>query len=155
MFCDKDILNLNQHPELTWNYAQWQHEKWGVPLEAYLDSLREARDSTTGVPAWYAILDEAGHIIAGLGVIENDFHKRKDLAPNVCAVYVEERWRKQGLARLLLNHVTRELAKKGICDAYLLTDHQDFYEHCGWEFFTIAEEDNGGQARVYHKHTAI
>lgn len=155
MFCDKDILNLNQHPELTWNYAQWQHEKWGVPLEAYLDSLQEARESTTGVPAWYAILDEAGHIIAGLGVIENDFHKRKDLAPNVCAVYVDEHWRKQGLARLLLNHVTRELAKKGICDAYLLTDHQDFYEHCGWEFFTMAEEDNGGQARVYHKHTVI
>ena len=155
MFCDKDILNLNQHPELTRNYAQWQHEKWGVPLEAYLDSLQEARESTTGVPAWYAILDEAGNIIAGLGVIENDFHKRKDLAPNVCAVYVDEHWRKQGLARLLLNHVTRELAKKGICDAYLLTDHQDFYEHCGWEFFTMAEEDNGGQARVYHKHTAI
>ena len=155
MFCDKDILDLNQHPELTRNYAQWQHEKWGVPLEAYLDSLQEARESTTGVPAWYAILGEAGHIIAGLGVIENDFHKRKDLAPNVCAVYVEERWRKQGLARLLLNHVTRELAKKGICDAYLLTDHQDFYEHCGWEFFTMADEDNGGQARVYHKHTAI
>ena len=45
MFCDKDILNLNQHPELTWNYAQWQHEKWGVPMEAYLDSLQEARES--------------------------------------------------------------------------------------------------------------
>ena len=25
-----------------------------------------------------------------MGVIENDFHDRKDLTPNVCAVYTEE-----------------------------------------------------------------
>ena len=128
MYTDESILDLKQHPELTRQYAQWQHEKWGIPLDAYLDSLREARETTTGVPAWYAIMDDAGNIIAGLGVIENDFHKRKDLAPNVCAVFVEPQWRKQGLARLLLNHVTRELAKNGILDAYLLTDHRDFYE---------------------------
>ena len=153
MYTDESILDLKQHPELTRQYAQWQHEKWGIPLDAYLDSLREAQETTTGVPAWYAIMDDAKNIIAGLGVIENDFHKRKDLAPNVCAVFVEPQWRKQGLARLLLNHVTRELAKKGILDAYLLTDHRDFYEHCGWEFFTMVEENGGGQARVYHKHT--
>ena len=79
-------------------------------VKAYLDSMAEAKISQSGVPAWYAILDRDGKIIAGLGVIENDFHKRPDLAPNICAVYVEEGWRKQGLARLLLNHVCGELA---------------------------------------------
>ena len=137
MYTEENILNLNQHPELTRKYAQWQHEKWGIPLDAYLDSLQEALGSSTGVPAWYCVLNDAGDIIAGLGVIENDFHKRKDLAPNVCAVFVEPEYRKQGLARLLLNHVTGELAKKGISDAYLLTDHRDFYEHCGLEFFMM------------------
>lgn len=153
MYCEADIINLKDHPELTQRYAQWQHEKWGVPTQAYLDSLQEAKTSETGVPAWYAILDKAGNIIAGMGVIENDFHKRKDLTPNVCAVYTEESHRKQGLARLLLNHICQELAKKGIHDAYLLTDHRNFYEHCGWEFFTMVEEDGGGTARAYHKHT--
>ncbi len=37
-------------------------------------------------------------IVAGLGVIENDFHNRKDLAPNVCAVYTEEDCRCKGIA---------------------------------------------------------
>lgn len=153
MFCEADILNLNDHPELVEKYAQWQHGKWGVPVQAYLDSMAEAKGSQSGVPAWYVVLDEAGNIIAGLGVIENDFHKRPDLAPNICAVYVEESWRHQGLARLLLNHVCRELAKKGIQDAYLITTHTDFYEHCGWSFYTMAEEDSGEMVRMYHKHT--
>lgn len=153
MYCEADILDLNDHPELTRKYAQWQHEKWGIPVEAYLESLDQAKTTPNGVPCWYAILDGEGNIIAGLGAIENDFHKRPDLAPNVCAVYVEESHRRQGLARLLLNHICQELAKKGIHNAYLLTDHTDFYEHCGWEFFTMVEENGGGTARVYHKHT--
>lgn len=123
-------------------------------MKAYLDSMAEAKISQSGVPAWYAILDRDGKIIAGLGVIENDFHKRPDLAPNVCAVYVEEGWRKQGLARLLLNHVCGELAKKGIHDAYLITTHENFYERCGWSFHTMVEEDSGKQVRMYHKHTS-
>lgn len=150
MFCEADILCLTDHPELTERYAQWQHSKWGVPTQAYLDSLNEAKQSQSGVPAWYAILDDAQNIIAGLGVIENDFHKRPDLAPNVCAVYVEEAWRKQGLARLLLNHACRELASKGIRDTYLITSHTDFYERCGWSFYTMVEEDSGEMTRMYH-----
>lgn len=37
-------------------------------------------------------------IVGGLGVIENDFHNRKDLTPNVCAVYVDEDYLCQGIA---------------------------------------------------------
>lgn len=153
MFQESDIINLNDHPELTDRYAQWQHGKWGVSVQAYLDSMDKAKHSHSGVPAWYAVLDGDGNIIAGLGVIENDFHKRPDLTPNVCAVYVEEAWRKQGLARLLLDHVCRELADKGIHDAYLITTRTDFYEHCGWHFYTMVEEDVGRLVRMYHKHT--
>ena len=90
MFCEADILCLTDHPELTDRYAQWQHSKWGVSVQDYLDSMDEATRSQSGVPAWYAVLDDDGNIIAGLGVIENDFHKRPDLTPNVCAVYVEK-----------------------------------------------------------------
>lgn len=150
MFCEADILCLTDHPELTERYAQWQHSKWGVPTQAYLDSLNEAKQSQSGVPAWYAILDDAQNFIAGLGVIENDFHKRPDLVPNVCAVYVEEAWRKQGLARLLLNHACRKLASKGIHDTYLITSHTEFYERCGWSFYTMVEEDSGEMTRMYH-----
>lgn len=32
------------------------------------------------------------------GSIENDFHDRKDLTPNICAVYTEEAYRGRGIA---------------------------------------------------------
>lgn len=89
--------------------------------------------------------------MGGLGVIENDFHKRQDLRPNIYAVYVEKAWRGQGMARALLAYACTALAEMGEKEVFLLTDHVGFYEACGWEFWCMAEELNGGRARVYRK----
>lgn len=40
-------------------------------------------------PQWYTAMENR-KIIGGMGVIESDFPNRKDLSPNVCAVYTEE-----------------------------------------------------------------
>ena len=66
---------------------------------------------------------------------------------------MEEPYRKRGLAKGLLDHACEELAAYGIEAAYLITDHTDFYERCGWEFFTTVEEDDGGRARMYQRQT--
>ena len=145
------IISVCEHPELFEAAAQWQSSKWKIPVQAYLDSMEEGRTTQSGVPAWYIAQDEAGAIIAGIGVIENDFHKRPDLAPNVCALFVEPAYRKQGIARALLDHVCNCLADKGIRTAYLCTDHVNFYEHCGWNFYCMVEEEGGGSCRLY-KH---
>lgn len=84
------IVRLADEPQKKEQAARWFHEKWGVPLEAYLQSMEESLAQSGPVPAWYLAL-EGGQIAGGLGVIENDFHERKGLAPNICAVYVEER----------------------------------------------------------------
>ena len=44
------------------------------------------------------MLGDNGEIIGGLGVIENDFHDRPDLRPNICAVYVEPVHRCKGMS---------------------------------------------------------
>ena len=80
-------------------------------------------------------------IIGGMGVIENDFHDRKDLAPNVCAVYTEEEYRCNGIAGALLNYVCDDMNTKGITTLYLSTDHTSFYERYGWEFFCMVQGD--------------
>lgn len=128
--------------------AAWFHDKWGVPVEAYLESMEDCQRIQDGVPQWYVVMD-GDAIIAGMGVIENDFHERKDLAPNVCAVYVEEAYRGQGLARDLLRYVCEDMAALGYPQLYLLTSHTEFYEKCGWEFFCHVKEDCGSPARMY------
>lgn len=82
---------------------------------------------------WYLCLD-GDRIVGGLGVIENDFHDRKDLSPNLCAVYVDETHRRRGIAGRLLGMAVEDLRGKGVSPVYLLTDHTGFYERYGWEF---------------------
>lgn len=147
------IENVNE--QLITEAAQWFHEKWGVPVQAYVDSMQQALTAKRGVPAWYVIRGGEGKILAGLGVIENDFHKRPDLTPNICAVYVDKDYRMQGLSRKLLDHACSELAKHGVADAYLITTHTQYYEHCGWEFYTMVEEDEGDMVRMYHRKTSL
>ena len=108
-----NMLLLRAHPEWNERAVQWFHEKWRVPAEAYRESILACQQPGCVVPQWYLVLDDSGEIAAGIGVIENDFHKRRDLSPNVCAVYVEPAHRGQGIARFMLDFVCRDLAAFG------------------------------------------
>lgn len=132
-------MTLRDNPELADAAAQWFHSKWGVPKEAYLECMRQYLSGETEY-GWYLCMD-ADQIVGGMGVIENDFHDRKDLFPNICAVYTEESHRKQGIAGDLLNMVVKDLRSKGISPVYLVTDHTGFYERYGWEFYCLAQGD--------------
>lgn len=103
------------------------------------------------VPQWYAAL-ENGEIIGGLGVIENDFHDRKDLTPNVCAVYVEEAHRCRGIAGKLLDLVCRDMQGFGIDTLYLVTDHTAFYERYGWRFLCMVQGDGEPEPTRMYVH---
>lgn len=146
---DEQILDLRERPELLDRAAEWFHAKWGVPLEAYRESMEECIQRKGPVPQWYVAVD-GDTITGGLGVIENDFHDRKDLAPNVCAVYVEEAYRCRGIAGRLLDHVCEDMAALGVGTLYLLTDHTSFYERYGWEFLCMAQGDGEDEpSRMY------
>lgn len=141
-------ITLREKPQLKDRAAEWFHSKWGVPQEAYRACMESYLNSETEY-GWYLCL--AGNkIIGGLGVIENDFHDRKDLTPNVCAVYTEEEYRGKGIAGHLLNMVVDDLKTKGITPIYLVTDHTDFYERYGWEFFCMVQgDDEPNMTRIY------
>lgn len=136
---DYQLIPLRERPELEQTAAAWFHDKWGVPETAYLECMDAYLSHRTEF-GWYLCL-HGSDIIGGLGVIENDFHDRKELSPNVCAVYVEEAHRKRGLAGRLLNMAVEDLRRKGISPVYLVTDHTGFYERYGWEFFCLAQGD--------------
>ena len=146
-----NYIKLRERQELEVSAADWFHSKWGVPQEAYLECMDDYLNNKTEY-GWYLCLDD-DHIVGGLGVIENDFHDRKDLSPNVCAVYTEEAYRKHGIAGKLLNMVVEDLRSKGITPVYLVTDHTGFYERYGWEFFCMVQGDGEPEmSRMYiHK----
>lgn len=142
---------LRDIPEMKDAAAQWFHDMWGVPKEAYLECMDAYLAGETEY-GWYVCLD-GDKIVGGLGVIDNDFHDRKDLAPNVCAVYVIEEYRCRGIAGRLLDLAVEDQRAHGISPVYLLTDHVGFYERYGWEFFCEAQgEGEQEPSRLYiHK----
>lgn len=137
--CEYRYITLREMPELMEVAASWFHSKWSVPRDAYLECMEAYLNADTEY-GWYLCLDE-DMIVGGLGVIENDFHDRKDLSPNVCAVYTEEDYRCQGIAGQLLNMAVEDLRSRGITPVYLLTNHSGFYERYGWEFLCMAQGD--------------
>lgn len=148
---ENKIITIADHPELLDKAAEWFHAKWGIPLEAYRESMEE---SLTGcaVPRWYVAMKD-NQIVGGLGVIENDFHDRKDLAPNVCAVYVEREYRCRGLAGELLGRVCGDMKERGFEKLYLVTDHTSFYERYGWEFLCMVQGDGEPEMTRMYVHS--
>lgn len=137
--CEYAYMTLRERPEIKEYAAEWFHHKWGVPKAAYLKCMEAYLDGETEY-GWYLCL-HGDRIVGGMGVIDNDFHDRKDLSPNVCAVYTEEEYRCKGIAGRLLDRVVHDLKAKGITPVYLVTDHTDFYERYGWEFLCMVQGD--------------
>lgn len=143
------LKRLWEHPEFCEKAACWFSDKWDIPAEAYEESIQECIKQKTGIPQWYVVLDEEGEIIGGAGIIENDFHNRRDLSPNLCALFVEEKYRKHGIAKHILDFARKDLGNMGFEKLYLVTDHTKFYEKCGWEFLTLVNDDEGNPQRMY------
>ena len=148
-----EIIKLLDAPDLKDVMAAWFHEKWGVPLEAYYDSMNECLANGSPVPQWYVVMEDK-KIIAGLGVIQNDFHNRKDLAPNLCAIYVEKEYRSQGIAGEMLNFVCDDMKNLGIDTLYLVTDHTSYYERYNWKFLCMVQGDGELEMSRMYIHKA-
>ncbi|MBO4500659.1 MAG: GNAT family N-acetyltransferase [Clostridia bacterium] len=143
-----EFVTLRERPGLIRAAAGWFHSKWGVPEEAYYECMSEYLAHVTEY-GWYLCL-LGGRIVGGLGVIENDFHERKDCFPNVCAVYTEEAFRGRGIAGRLLDTAAEDMKSKGITPLYLVTDRTGFYERYGWEYFCAVRCDGEDRlSRMY------
>uniref|UniRef100_UPI00403F9F98 GNAT family N-acetyltransferase n=1 Tax=Candidatus Enterococcus willemsii TaxID=1857215 RepID=UPI00403F9F98 len=149
-----EIISLVNKIEMKEKAAQWFHEKWGLPREAYLESMNESINNEQSIPQWYIVLSDNSQIIGGMGIIENDFHDRKDLTPNVCALYIDENYRSQGIAGKLLDYGCEDMRDKKIRTLYLLTSHRSFYEQYRWKFYCMVKEDGETElTRMYiHKY---
>ena len=54
---DSHIIRLKDQPELLTAAAQWFHEKWGIPPEAYLESMQQC---LAGISLWNRTGSSAG-----------------------------------------------------------------------------------------------
>lgn len=144
-----DIRKICDYPEFAEKAVFWFSEKWRIPTEVYQKSVEEYISGKNDIPQWYIVLDHNQNIIAGAGIIENDFHDRRDLTPNLCALFVEENYRGKGIAGTILDFAREEMGKMNVERLYLVTEHTEFYERCGWTFLTMVNDDGHIPIRMY------
>lgn len=147
------LKKLCDNPEFAEKAAHWFSNKWGIPVEAYQESIQACIEQENKIPQWYIVVDSHNAIIGGAGIIENDFHNRVDLTPNLCALFVDEKHRNKKIAKEILNFARKDLGKMGIKTLYLVTDHRAFYEKCGWSFLTMVNDAEGNLERMYFAPT--
>ena len=143
-----EILKLREYKELKHEAALWFHDKWHIDTTSYEQSIEECIAGNT-IPQWYVAMDNH-KIIGGTGVIANDFHNRKDLTPNLCALYVEQDYRNKGIAKKLLDIAIEDMHSYKYMHLYLITEHTSFYERYGWKYLCmVQEEDTDHMIRMY------
>lgn len=111
--------------------------------------MRDCVEKQEPLPQWYLMLDEDDSIVAGCGLVENDFVDTTHLSPYFCALYVEENARGQALGARLLEHVRRDCATLGFPKVYLCTDHVGLYEKYGWTHITYGNHPWGKSSKIY------
>lgn len=120
------IVRISDEPSKIDEAARWFHEKWWIPDDAYQESMEGA--SKIGVPEWYLCLC-GEKLIGGMDVIENDFHPRKDLAPNVCAVDTEGLGRGRETLSDVRSHRKRNLPQtemRSVCGRFFMVGFFDW-----------------------------
>lgn len=110
------VISIKNRVDLVEKASQFFSAKWRLNKEAYFKCMPSYINNESELP-WYICLNDE-EIIGGVGVIDNDFHPRKDLTPNICALYVREDFQKQGIATKLIRLVLTELKEKGFLNVY-------------------------------------
>lgn len=148
------IIRIDEMPALKDRAATWFSEKWKGHEEEYRSSIRQSVNKNIALPKWYIMLEE-GQIIAGAGVISSDPPMQKEQRPTICAVYVEEEYRRKGIAGALLEYICVDMMFRGVNALYLTTELDTFYERYGWQFMAELADNDGKPVRVYKRQLNI
>ena len=149
-----EIVSVRERPDLTDSAVAFFQRHWASEdsMAVYDDCIRSSLSSESPLPQWYVMLKD-GKIVAGAGLIANDFISRMDLWPWLAALYVEEEFRGRGLGGEILRHARAHAARLGFDHVYLATDHIGYYEKYGFGYLADGYHPWGESSRIYRAET--
>lgn len=97
-----NIISLRRQPEYKEQAIKYFQNSWPeVDPRIYENCIHHSIDAQQALPQWYLLETEA-KFIGCAGLITNDFISRMDLYPWLCALFIEEQYRGNNYAALLL-----------------------------------------------------
>ena len=144
------MVSVRERPELAPDVIAFFQKHWATPASAkvYEDCIQSCLTAASPLPDWVMLMDGA-EIVAGAGLIPNDFISRMDLTPWLCALIVEPEWRGHALGARLIRRLRSDAARMGFDRLYLCTDHVGYYEKYGFEYLADGWHPWGESSRIY------
>lgn len=150
------LISVRENPEWTEKIIAFFQRHWATEnsMMVYDDCIRSCVGAESPLPQWFVLAD-GDEIVAGCGLITNDFISRMDLSPWLAALYVEEKYRGRGLGGRLVLHTMEKVTRLGLDSLYLCTDHVGYYEQFGFEAIAVGYHPWGESSRIYQARTQI
>lgn len=143
------VISVREQPEYKDQTTVFLQKSWSEVLpEIYSDCVEYCIGSKLPLPQWY-VLELDGQLIGCAGLITNDFISRMDLYPWLAALFIEEEFRGNEYAQLLVEKAKADAKKAGFEKLYLCTDHLGYYEKYGWAYIGNGYHPWEEQSRIY------
>lgn len=128
---------LGKHPMHIPLIAKWHNDEWHHISPHLTTELRireySSYSNAPSIPSCVIALIE-NQPAGSASLVESDMDSHPQLGPWLASVYVQPRFRQQGLATQLIQHCLDNARVSGIPTLYLFTpDKKDFYLKRGWK----------------------
>ncbi len=151
---DANIVSVRENPSIAKRAIDYIASKWTTSDNhiMYEDCVMHCLNAESPLPNWFLAF-ENNEIVGCCGVIPNDFISRADLMPWLCALYVEEKSRRRGIAPMLITYAKRYANENGFNKLYIATDHIGLYERYGCKFIGHGYHPWKESSRIYETET--
>lgn len=143
------IISVRKNPEYREKAISYIQQKWSlIDPVIYENSITHSISSQSALPQWY-LLESDSKIIGCAGLITNDFISRMDLYPWLCALYIDEYYRGNNYASLLINQAINDSRNAGFRNLYLCTDLMEYYERFGFQYIGQGYHPWEEESKIY------
>ena len=143
------IISVRESPEYKSKAISYFQNSWKSVLPIiYEDCITHCINAKNPLPQWY-LLENDEEIMGCAGLITNDFISRGDLYPWICALFIEEQYRGNAYATLLMDKAKSDAKKAGFEYIYLSTSHIGYYEKYNFKYIAQGYHPWGEESRIY------
>lgn len=149
------IVNVQNYKQYINQIADWiygEFIKGHIPNCSYLDIVSSIKDRKISKIPMTLICLHNDKCIGTISLFSNDLSKLQQFTPWLAALYVDKKYRKNGIAKLLITEVENIVKKLGYSKLYLRTETAgEYYSKLGWNKFIDITDENGIFTSVYEK----
>jgi GNAT superfamily N-acetyltransferase len=134
---DFQIKALEDVPDLAAVVARWVEDEWHrLPIHDYFDDVATGRKKRDGLLPRTFVAVREGEALGTVSLLLDDMETRPDLNPWLACLYVQTKFRKQGIGAKLVRHAERIARSLGIRTLILFTVREaELFSQLGWKEF--------------------